>query len=136
MTEKTAAPWRTPKGWIVRDDAERILKDQGFTEVKTTGLDDIAQTLKVVECAPYPQWRDVKVDPPDEDTPVLVAVINEAENHGTGEFVKFPETVRGTIYSHPNGVTADTDCGEFCNEEILGWQPLPAPPEGQSKEQK
>ena len=71
---------------------------------------------------------------PDEDMPVLIAVMTEVDDHGTGEWVKVPETARGTIYSHPNGVTADTDCGEFNDEEILGWQPLPAPPEAEQEE--
>jgi cell wall assembly regulator SMI1 len=77
------------------------------------------------------RWRDVKVELPQEEDVVLIAVMNEAENHGTGEFDKFPEVARGTIYSHPNGVTADTDCGEFSDAEILGWQPLPSPPKGE-----
>lgn len=75
---------------------------------------------------------------PDEDTPVLIAVMDEAENHGTGEFERFPNVARGTIYSHPHGVTADTDCGEFNDEEILGWKPLPmwapAPVSGEGRE--
>lgn len=66
---------------------------------------------------------------PPEDEKVLIAVMSEADDHSTGMTVRFPEVYRGTIYTAPGMVIADCEgSGEYENDEILGWQPLPAPP--------
>ena len=72
---------------------------------------------------------------PEEDVPVLIAVMSEADDHGSGETVRLPEVFRGTIYTAPSMVIAACDNGdEYENEQILGWQPLPAPPEAEQEE--
>jgi hypothetical protein len=75
------------------------------------------------------RWIPVEEKLPDEHEMVLVAVAVEADDHD-GLTQRWREVHEARIYRGCSQVVADTaDNGEYIDDEILGWQPLPAAPE-------
>jgi len=86
---------------------------------------------KPVAAAPAPpsrEWIPVSEMLPDEEALVLFAAKCQADDCD-GLTHTWNEVFRGSIYSTPLQVIATADNGdEYEDGEILGWQPLPAPP--------
>jgi hypothetical protein len=74
-------------------------------------------------------WKSPRIELPDEDAQVLVAVVREADDHD-GIIHRWVEVRQGLLYRGGGDLVALTaDDDEFLNEDILGWMALPEPPE-------
>ena len=86
--------------------------------VMTTQSDD--ECYKAPMSAGLTKWISVKDKMPDDDVSVIVGGFQEK---GDTEILVFNQTARHYSYS---GWSDDN--GEFEEEEVLFWQPLPTPP--------
>lgn len=76
------------------------------------------------------EWIDVKDKLPEEGDRVLLAIMAEVDDHAE-VLEKFPFVAIGSIYKTPLQTIAvlDNEDEEYEEDDILGWQPLPTPPD-------